>query len=515
MAFGYFSGMKRLVALVGLLLAVALPPALAQQNPDDQYLAIYNQIQQADAFQSGGQSQMALTGYRQALVGLQKFQKSFPQWSPEAVSYRLNYLMDKINTLMAQASASTQNPPSVPVATTLAATNAAPAANSLPAAPLSETEIQLNNLRAQSQRLQAENETLQAKLKEALRAQPALLDTQELAKAQAQVLSLMKENDLLRASQNTNVNPPAELLKTRQALADANQKLTEATGRANKLAQDNQALQSAASVSALEKAALEDKLRQRTVPVAAPTNASGEVKTLRARLAVLEAPAVPYTAEELALLKAPAPTLVTNMAARKKSPSGLPGGSAALVVQAEKYFSDGDYAKAEAVYREILQRDPNNAPALANLATIEMQQNKLADAETHITAALAQTPDDAYDLLTLGNLKFHQQKYDEALDALSSAAKLAPANPQIQNYLGVTLSEKGLRPQAEAALRKAIELDPNYAAAQNNLAVIYLSEKPPSPSMARLHYQKALGLGQPRNPDLEKKLADLGAPVEQ
>ena len=511
--------MKRFVALVGLALAVVLSPAHAQQGPDDQYIAIYNQIQQADALQADGQPQMALADYKQALEGLQKFQKAFPRWGPEMVGYRLNYLTDKIKGLTAQAPASP--PDSSPLtpkptnATVIAAFNATPpATNTVAAAPVSEAEIQLNTLRAKVQGLQAENELLQAKLKEALRAQPATVDVQELSKAQAQVLSLMKENDLLRVGQTTNGAAPGDLSKVRQALADANQKLAEQTSRANKLAQDNQALQSAAGVSALEKTALEDRLRQRpSAATAAPVPASDELKTLRARLAVAEAKPVPYTAEELALMKSPAPALAANANGRKKSPSGLPSGSAELVAEAQRYFSAGDYDKAEAAYRQILQRDPNNAPALANLATIEMQENKLADAETHITAALAQTPDDAYDLATLGNLKFRRQKYDEALDALSRAAKLAPANAEIQNYLGVTLSQKGLRKEAETALRKAIELDPNYGAAQNNLAVIYSSEQPPAAMLARWHYQKALSLGQPRNPDLEKKLADLGAPV--
>ena len=193
----------------------------------------------------------------------------------------------------------------------------------------------------------------------------------------------------------------------------------------------------------------------------------------------------------------------------------MPEGSAPLVAEAQHYFSAGDYDKAEADYRRILQGDPNNALALANLAAIELQENKLADAETHISAALAKNPDDAYTLSTFGYLKFRQQKFDEALDALRRAAKLDPENPQIQNYLGVTLSHKGLQAQAETALRKAIELAPNYGPAHNNLAVIYLGEKPPAPGLARWHYQKALDLGLPRNPDLEKTLADLGAPVSQ
>jgi Flp pilus assembly protein TadD len=131
--------------------------------------------------------------------------------------------------------------------------------------------------------------------------------------------------------------------------------------------------------------------------------------------------------------------------ARKNPSHELPAGSAPLVAEAQGYFSAGDYDKAEADYRQILQLDQNNALALANLAAIELQQNKLADADTHITAALAQNPDDAYTLSTFGYLKFREQKFDEAFDALSRAAKLDPQNPQIQNYLGVTLSHKGLR----------------------------------------------------------------------
>ena len=72
---------------------------------------------------------------------------------------------------------------------------------------------------------------------------------------------------------------------------------------------------------------------------------------------------------------------------------------------------------------------------------------------------------------------------------------------------------KGLRAQAETALRKAIQLDPNYGAAHNNLAVIYLSQQPPLVELARWHYQKALDAGQPHNPDLEKMLDAKGAPA--
>jgi tetratricopeptide (TPR) repeat protein len=239
-----------------------------------------------------------------------------------------------------------------------------------------------------------------------------------------------------------------------------------------------------------------------------------QIRTLRARLAVDEAPAVPYTAEELALFKQAAP-LLANPVAEKKSIAELPAGSAALVAAAQRYFSAKQFDQAEANYLQILQKDEKNPLVLANLAAIELEQGKVDDADRHITAAVAQNPNDAYNLATLGYLKFRQEKYDEALDALSRAAKLDPQNPEIENYLGVTLSHKGLRTQAETALRKAIQLDPNYAAAHNNLAAIYISQTPPLVELARWHYQKALAAGQPHNPDLEKALGlDVGvAPV--
>jgi Flp pilus assembly protein TadD len=184
----------------------------------------------------------------------------------------------------------------------------------------------------------------------------------------------------------------------------------------------------------------------------------------------------------------------------------LPPGSAALVAEAQTLFAAQQYDQAEAKYLKVLQYDPNNPLVLGNLAAIEMQEGKLADSETHIKAALAQDPNDAFNLATLGYLRFRQEKFDEALDILSRATKLDPGNPEILNYLGVTLSQKGQRPQAEAALRKAIELKPDYAAAHNNLAAIYISQLPPLVELARWHYQKALDAGQPRNPAMEKAL---------
>ncbi len=612
--------MKRLAGFVVLILGLSLP-ARAQENPDDQYLIIYALMQQADAFGNSGAPRRALDDYAEAQNDLQRFQKVFPDWNPRIVNFRLDYLADKIAEMTARLpSANT-----VPVAVSAPATSGTPAPAA--AAANAELESQLGALHEQVKRLQTDNETLQAKLKEALAVQPATVSPAEFAQVQEQLRFLMKENDLLKVSLGQGNGNAAtgvdartvDLLK--QALAEANQKLSVQTARADQLALANQslqtrlqslltsadaaealrqenellkrqvaslkavpaavppagisaadlaraqtqiaALQSAAEVNSLEKIALENRVKLLQGATANPAPAAGpgpaeyeaqirelkqerddllarlgdanqklygskgqnaaaqidalaqQVDTLRARIAVDEAQSIPYTPEELALFKQSAPQLTANPNAEKKSVRDLPTGAASLVAEAQNYFSAREYGKAEADYQQILRQDENNGLALANLAQIELEENKLDDADKHIQAALTQSPNDAYNLTVLGRIRFSEARYDKALDALSRASKLDPQNPDIENYLGVTLAQKGLRAQAETALRRAVQLDPNYGAAHNNLAVIYLTQQPPMVELARWHYEKALAAGQPHNPALEKMLTEKGAPVSQ
>jgi tetratricopeptide (TPR) repeat protein len=323
--------------------------------------------------------------------------------------------------------------------------------------PASANDAELAALHAQLRSAQMENTALLAKLKEALTPQPAVAQADELVPTQEQIRLLMKENDLLKAviAENHATN------------LDSN---------------------SRAQMDQLE----------------------AEVKNLRARLAVDEASPVPYTAEELAVLKQSSPSLV-EVAPQKKSFGKPPADAAKLLAEAQNYFSAGQFSSAETVYLKILQEGGSSPVVLGDLATIEMQEDKLDAAEKHLQAALEENPDDSHNLATLGYLKFRRGKYDEAIDVFSRAAKLDPQNPEILNYLAETLCEKGLRSQAEAALRKAIELNPNYAIAHCNLALIYISQTPPMIELARWHYQRALDAGQPHNPELEKMLAEKSA----
>jgi hypothetical protein len=109
--------MKFFAFTATVLLAFFLTSAQAQDGPDDQYVSIYGIIQQADALANGGQPRQALANYQTAQTALTQFHKINPDWSPNIVNYRLNYLADKIAATAALVPASRRRrPPRLPAA---------------------------------------------------------------------------------------------------------------------------------------------------------------------------------------------------------------------------------------------------------------------------------------------------------------------------------------------------------------------------------------------------------------
>jgi len=604
--------MKRLFGIAILLLV--LVPCIRADGPDDQYVQIYNLIQEGDSF-APKQSAQAMAKYAEAQKALLRFQKVYPGWNERVVSFRLNYLASKITVLSANTAVASNAPVAVqpptppppvtaPVPAPLPIVQASPPASPVVAPQAqgpsaADLQNQIGELQNQLRQLQNDKSLVEAKLREALAAHPAGADPREFAQAQDKIRSMEKENALLQVSlaqereRVASLANSTQLEQTKIELVETKRQLAEQTARATQLAQQNESLQAqiktlsagnktAAAKSpadttvasadlsrqlaqakativaleadkdvwALEKIALQNRVKQLETPaVASPAplwtqdaehvkqlererdelqkkldaaqrelygrgakstaarvdELANQLETLRARLDIYESKPAPYTPEELALFKKPE-TAAANAHAGEKSARELPAGTVQLVSQAQQDFSSGSYQQAEQKYIEVLRHDNKNVNTLANLATIQLEMGHFEDAEKNLQAALTVAPDDGFSLSILGNLKFRQAKYDEALDALSRAAKVDPKNPEIQNFLGLTLSEKGMRSAAEAAFRKAILLNPNYGGAQNNLAVFYLTQQPPSVELARWHYEKALAAGFPRNPEMEKIL---------
>src|SRR5579872_3222339 len=257
--------MKRFLALV-LLSVLALLPAARADGPDDQYVVIYSLIQQGDTLNQKGQLAPAMAKYVEAQSALKKFQGGYPDWNPKVVKFRLKYVAAKIDELSSKAppAASTNASPAVPTnAPAGGETNTAPATpvsgaaqpanppatNAAP--PLSSdngADAQIKALSEQIRHLEADKVLLEAKLKEALSAQPAAVDPRELAKAEEKIKDLQKENDLLKVSlaevkTNAVAANPAALEQARQALAEANRKAAQLTEANTALTLEKEALQ--------------------------------------------------------------------------------------------------------------------------------------------------------------------------------------------------------------------------------------------------------------------------------
>ena len=175
--------MKRIFALLGCSLLLTIGVAVAD-TPEDQFVEIYNTIQQADALAEGSQGETALRRYLDAQAGLKKLQDAFPTWNERVIKYRLNYVRDKIAPLAAKFPNLTPIPNKTPMK-----------ADAVPG-----VDRQMSLLNDEIIRLRVEKAQVEAKLKEALSAKPAAVDPAELAKAGEKITSLEKENSLLKVS---------------------------------------------------------------------------------------------------------------------------------------------------------------------------------------------------------------------------------------------------------------------------------------------------------------------------
>jgi|GEM_PF-837415 len=184
-----------------------------------------------------------------------------------------------------------------------------------------------------------------------------------------------------------------------------------------------------------------------------------------------------------------------------------------LAQRAAAAVSRRDWPSARAAYSEMVEADPDNAPALANLGAVEYQLKDFDAAVGHLERALAAKPALAQTWLTLGMVHYERGDAMRALSAISRAVAEKPEDPRGHNHLAAAAKALGWLGAAEAELQRALDLDPQYAEAHFNLALIYLERRPPGVELARRHYLRAVELGTPRDELVEKQLNE--APSEE
>ena len=536
--------MKRILhwLIYGLLVVPAVSNMLHAQGADGDYIAIYKLIKQADQYRDTGLSDQAAAAYALASKQLRAFQNTNPSWNSRVIQFRMSYLTREMEKMPNPALSSSVN-------------HAVPSKSDDTSKEDIETAVaevthdlggQIQALNVRIEQLQEENRLYMAKLREAMGAKPAGFNPEELQRAEARIMELQKERELLKVKYlqatsgsnqdgapdlQTQLKNAAETIEQQEILIGSLRREITASGEGadegdrdqlvQELMEQNAVLrrQAQASTESSKPLASSDSdlkpvsrsskpLRGRSWwPFSRRRNPDKEDQWMEAKIAAYEAESIPYRPEELALMEKrlpdelPIPAEIDPNWELNAEQAAI---AASLEQKARQAQAAGDLATALSRFKEILQMVPDNAHTLSNLGQIQMQMNAPEEAEATLQRALSIHPDHVYALFLSGQLKFLEQDYEGALGFLAQAARLDPNDAEVQSQLGSVLSQLGQRAAGETALRKALHLDPNLPNAHFNLAVVYASYDPPYKELARHHYQKALEGGLSKEPVLER-----------
>ena len=376
--------------------------------------------------------------------------------------------------------------------------------------------------------------------KELLKSQSALKETANKLDSTASTNSDLKKQ--LKSLQKNSKNNDKQIAQLQEDLEKSENNLKEATSQINSLTSNNSDLQK--EVKNIKKGSKEKELQdyiqsiEKRLAKAERSNTKAtkntkanrsfkdvfsfrgnkraenaqiaelqnQVKTLRARLEILDAEKVPLTDEEKNMLTEPTVATATKNSLDVMI-STLPAeGAEDFKAGHAALFQDYQYAEAEKKFMHVLKLDENNPFTLGNLAMAQMEQGNYKDAQTSLNKALKQNEDDAYALMGMGILSFRQKSYESARDYLARSIKINPEDATAQHFLGSALNNLGQQKAAETALRKAVQIQPGNSKSHYNLAVVYATQKPPFLALAKFHYEKAVKAGHKRNSELEKSI---------
>jgi predicted O-linked N-acetylglucosamine transferase (SPINDLY family) len=161
--------------------------------------------------------------------------------------------------------------------------------------------------------------------------------------------------------------------------------------------------------------------------------------------------------------------------------------------QAWEAFSAQRWEQAQALYRQICDRDRLDAKAWAMLGMIHGRVNALEDAETCLTRALQLEPDNPDALSNLG-LVFHRQ--GRALQAMQCYRKLLAQQPdhvETLFALGNACAQGDLLTEAQQCYEQALRQNPRHAGVLANLANVLAYQG--RADRAVPCYRQLLGLG--------------------
>ena len=128
-------------------------------------------------------------------------------------------------------------------------------------------------------------------------------------------------------------------------------------------------------------------------------------------------------------------------------------------------------------------------------------QQNWQTALTQLDARIATNPRDAQAKFKRANVLVHLNRDDEAIAAFTELTQLYPELPEPYNNLATLFARQGRLSEARVALETAVQVNPNYGLAYENLGDLYLR-------LADSAYRRAQSLGK-ASPRTAQRLADI------
>jgi len=136
---------------------------------------------------------------------------------------------------------------------------------------------------------------------------------------------------------------------------------------------------------------------------------------------------------------------------------------------ARKHESGGELREAEALYRRVLDEQPDHHAALGLLGMLLYRTGRAAEAIELLGRAVAALPAEGEYHHRLGIVLAAMGRSDEAIVAYRNAIALAPRSAEAHCNLGTTLGMNGLHEQAITSFNTALSINPGMAEAMVGL----------------------------------------------
>jgi predicted O-linked N-acetylglucosamine transferase (SPINDLY family) len=149
-------------------------------------------------------------------------------------------------------------------------------------------------------------------------------------------------------------------------------------------------------------------------------------------------------------------------------PGAAAEANAATIQAAFALHQKGELIRAEAMYREILQSQPQNFDALQLLATIAAQRDNFATAVELFDQALKINPLHASSLYNRGVALRNLKRSEEALDSQDRALRIKPDYAEAHCSRGNALRDLKRAEEALDSYDRALSIRPDYAEALLN-----------------------------------------------